>query len=100
MESEFVLTAIQLNFSRSHIRRVIKRQISQHLCNFQSIEALIDALVTTPAEELTFQPAIEPRNEITNSGKCDNVNPCLKIIKFCFYKVHLHCFLSRVFASF
>jgi len=48
MESEFVQTALGMHFTSDHIRRVLERQISEHSCNFQSIEALLDALVITP----------------------------------------------------
>ena len=48
MESDFVRTALEMKFTPVHIRHVLKRQISDHSCNFQSVQALLEALIITP----------------------------------------------------
>ena len=48
MESPMVGQAMSMGFRRSHIRQVMTKQIDEHDCRYQSLEALLDGLIFTP----------------------------------------------------
>ena len=45
MQSEMVDYAIAMGFTRNHVRQVVKKQIDEFSCSFQTSDALVSALI-------------------------------------------------------
>ena len=74
MQSEMVSLAEGMGFSRSHVRQVIKKQVEEFSCSFQSYEALVEALILTAEDLMEFNSDEEAANddESTTSNRQGN----------------------------
>merc|ERR1712136_693990 len=59
MSSTIVNEALTMGFSRKLVKRVVRKQIDEYLCNYQTLEALLDELVITEDNLIDFGSADE-----------------------------------------
>ena len=63
MQSEMANRVMAMGFSHNHVRQVMKKQIEEFSCAFQTSEALVDALILTPEDLIDFNSDEESNHE-------------------------------------
>ncbi|XP_076824917.1 inhibitor of apoptosis protein-like isoform X2 [Clavelina lepadiformis] len=65
LNSELAAQALTMGFTRRHIRKVVKRQVMNNSCNYQTMDAFLEALITTEQDliDLSDEEEEEPVQE-------------------------------------
>ena len=87
MSSNIVAEAISLGFNRRLVRRVVKDQIDEYMCNYQTLDALLDKLVITEDNLIDLD---------SGSSEEDNNGPTGLLLYYFFYKI---CILLCILAD-